>query len=364
MKKGLLVLLTLLLAFGLILTGCQKEEPKEEAPAEEEAEAEEEKMPGEGMLASMATDVGGLGDQSFNDGAYQGLQMAKEELGVEIRVVESKQQTDYIPNLTGLAEDGSNIVFAVGFLMEKAVKEAASKMPDTKFAGIDIGASEDDPDNFKGILYKEEQAGYLAGIVAGMMTKEYAGESEKLNDDNVVGVVLGMFIPPVEKYEVGFIQGVKRVNPDCEVLSVTAGSFTDQAKGKEAAVAMIDKGADIVFHAAGLTGLGSIQAAKEQGVTAIGVDVDQNHVAPETVITSAEKKIPRTVFLAVKEVVEDNFEGGTNVYGLQQNAVGISPFHSFDDVVPQAVKDELDKAREEILNGEVTIETTRKAIGR
>ncbi len=364
MKKGLLVLLTLLLVFGLVLTGCQQKEEKKEAAAEEEAQAEEEKLPGEGMLASMATDVGGLGDQSFNDGAYQGLQMAKDELGVEIRVIESKQQTDYIPNLTGLAEDGSDVVFAVGFLMEKAVKEAAANMPDTYFAGIDIFAGDDDPSNFKGILYKEEQAGYLAGIVAGMMTKEYAGESEKLNDDNVVGVVLGMFIPPVEKYEVGFIQGVKRVNPDCEVLSVTAGSFTDQAKGKEAALAMVDQGADVIFHAAGLTGLGAIQAAKERGVTAIGVDVDQNHVAPDTVITSAEKKIPQTVYLAVKEAVDGNFEGGTNVYGLQQKAIGISPFHSFDDVVPQAVKDELDAAREEILNGEVTIETSRKAIGR
>jgi basic membrane protein A and related proteins len=365
MKKVLLVLVALLLVFGLVLTGCQKEEAKPAAEKEEKAEeAKEEALPGEGMLASMATDVGGLGDQSFNDGAYQGLEMAKEELGMEIRVVESKQQTDYIPNLTGLAEDGSDIVFAVGFLMEKAVKEAAANMPDTYFAGIDIFAGDDDPSNFKGILYKEEQAGYLAGIVAGMMTKEYAGNSEKLNDDNVVGVVLGMFIPPVEKYEVGFIQGVQRVNPDCKILSVTAGSFTDQAKGKEAAVAMVDQGADIVFHAAGLTGLGAIQAAKEQGVLAIGVDVDQNYVAPDTVLTSAEKKIPKSVFLAVKEAVDGTFEGGTTVYGLEQEAVGISAFHSFDDVVPQAVKDEVEKAKKEILSDAVNIETTRNAIGR
>jgi basic membrane protein A len=197
-----------------------------------------------------------------------------------------------------------------------------------------------------------------------MMTKEYADRSDKLNDQNKVGVVLGMFIPPVERYEVGFIQGVKRVNPDCEVLSVTAGSFTDQAKGKESAIAMINKGADIVFHAAGLTGVGVIQAAKEQGKLAIGVDVDQNHLAPNTVITSAEKKIPRTVYLAVKEVVDGNFQAGVETFGLEQGGVGISPFHSFEDVVPQAVKDELDKARQEILNDEVDVKATRKAIGR
>ncbi|MFO7730725.1 MAG: BMP family ABC transporter substrate-binding protein [Spirochaetia bacterium] len=354
MKKGLRILFVMM-ALLLLFVGCQDEEAAEEG-AEEQAEP---------FMASMATDVGGLGDKSFNDGAYQGLQLAEEQLdNVDIKVIESKQQTDYIPNLTGLAEDGSDIVFAVGFLMEEAVKEAAANMPDTYFAGIDIGAGEDDPDNFQGILYKEEQAGYLAGIVAGLMTKEYAGNSDKLNDENVVGVVLGMLVPAVEKYEVGFIQGVKSVNPDGKVLSVTTGSFTDQGKGKEAALAMIEQDADIIFHAAGLTGLGAIQAAKEEGVMAIGVDVDQNNVAPDTVLTSAEKKIPQSVFLAVESVYNDNFEAGTMVYGLEQDAVGISDFHDFDDIVPQEVKDAVEQAKEDILSGEVTIETSRDAIGR
>lgn len=315
-------------------------------------------------IISMATDVGGLGDQSFNDNTYKGLEKAKKEFGVRIRVIESVQQVDYIPNLRSLAEDGSDLVFAVGFLMEEAVKKVAKNKPNTYFAGIDIGAGEDDPNNFKGILYKEEQAGYLAGIVAGMMTKEYADRSDKLNDDNVVGVVLGMQIPPVENYEVGFIQGVKRVNPNCEVLSVTAGTFTDQEKGKEAATALINAGADVIFQTAGLTGIGVIKEAKNRNVIAIGVDTDQNHIAPNTVITSAEKKIPQTVYLAVKEVVDGNFTGGTNVYGLKQEAVGISPFHRFDDVVPQAVREEIEKAKEEIINGDIVIKRTRKAIGR
>ena len=354
MKKGLTVLI-ILLTFTIIFSGCQKEEAAKEAAPAEEAEP---------MIASMATDVGGLGDKSFNDGAYQGLEMAAEELGVEINVIESKQQTDYIPNLTGLAEDGSDIVFAVGFLMEQAVKEAAANMPDTYFAGIDISAAEGDPENFQGIVYKEEQAGFLAGVVAGMMTKEYAGNSDKLNDANVVGVVLGMFVPAVERYEVGFIQGVEYVNPDCKVLSVTSGSFTDQAKGKEGALAMIEQGADIIFHAAGLTGLGAIQAAKEQGVMAIGVDVDQNNVAPDTVLTSAEKKIPQSVYLAVESVVNDNFEAGTKIYGLAEDAVGISPFHDFDSIVPQEVKDAVEDAKQGILAGEIDIKETRAEIGR
>ncbi len=316
-------------------------------------------MPGKGMVAAMATDVGGLGDKSFNDGAFGGLKLAEEKLGTEARVVQSKQQTDYVPNLSGLAEDGSDLVFAVGFLMDQAVNEAAKNNPDTLFAGIDIWAGHSSPENFMGIVFNEHEAGYLAGIVAGLMTKEYASSCKKLNDDNVIGVVLGMFVPPVEKYEVGFIYGAKSVNPDITVLSATAGDFTDQAKGKELALAMIEQGADIIFHAAGLTGLGAINACKEEGVLAIGVDVDQNATAPDTVLTSAEKKIVQATYLAVESAVNGTFEGGTRIFGINEDAVGISPFHSFDSVVPQAVKDAVENAIADMKAGKVKIPTTR-----
>lgn len=312
------------------------------------------------LIASMATDVGGLGDKSFNDGAYEGLQRGA-VYGFEARVVESKQQTDYIPNLIGLAEDGSSIVFAVGFLMDEAVKEAARQNPDTYFGGIDIGGDDSLP-NFQGVLYREQESGYLAGVVAGLMTKEYASASPKLNDDNVIGVVLGMFIPPVERFEVGFIQGAKYVNPTVKVLSVTAGSFTDQGIGNEATSAMNSQGADIVFHAAGLTGLGAIQAAKNAGILAIGVDVDQSEVAPDTVLTSAIKKIPESVEVVLKSIVDGTFTGGTHTYGLAEGATGIAPFNQFENVVPQAVKDAVQDATDKILSGEITVATTRGEI--
>ncbi len=354
MKKRLLsvlsIALILLVATGMLFTSCRKKE--EAAPAEAEEEP---------MIVGMATDVGGLGDKSFNDGAYNGLLMAQEKLGIEPRVIESKQQTDYVPNLSGLAEDGAGLVFAVGFLMADAIIEAAQNNPDTYYAGIDIWVDpETAPKNVLGISFNEHEAGYLAGVVAGLMTKEYADASPKLNDANVLGVVLGMFIPPVEKFEVGFIAGVHSVNPECEVLSVTSGSFVDQAKGKEAALAMIDQGADIIFHAAGLTGLGAINAAKERGVLAIGVDVDQNSVAPDTVLTSAEKKIVHTTYLVIESVVNGTFEGGTNKYfGINEDATGIAPFHGFDDMVPQAVKDKVDQTIADMKAGKVEIPTTR-----
>nr|MDA3832386.1 BMP family ABC transporter substrate-binding protein [Spirochaetales bacterium] len=277
---------------------------------------------------------------------------------------ESKQMTDYVPNLAGLAEDGSDVVFAVGFLMEGAVKEVAANYPDTWFAGIDIGFYDGDPENFIGIQYNEHEAGYLAGIVAGLMTKEYAGRSPKLNDKNVSGVVLGMLIPAVEKFEVGFIQGARYVNPQVEVLSTVLDSFTDTAKGKEAATAMIERGADIIFAAAGNAGNGALYAAHDAGVLAIGVDKDQWDVAPGTILTSAMKGVSNSVYIVVQDVVNGTAAGGNVNYGINENAVGLAPFHDLDSIVPQAVKDEVAKAIKDLKAGNRKIETSRAAIGR
>jgi len=320
---------------------------------------------GEGISAAMATDVGGLGDKSFNDGSYAGLELARDELGVEISVIESKEMTDYVPNLSGLAEDGASIVFAVGFLMADAMVESAMNYPETYFAGIDIELDPASaPKNALGILFKEHESGYIAGVLAGHMTKEYASASPRLNDDNVVGMVLGMDIPPVERYQAGFYAGVKSVNPDCKVLSVVTGSFTDLAKGKEAAIAMIEQGADVIFQIAGLTGLGAIQAAKEKGICAIGVDVDQYAEAPEAVMTSAEKKITQASFLAIKSVVDGTFEGGNNInLGIQDDATGISPYHEFEDVIPSKVKNAVEKAIKDMKAGKISVPATRAEAG-
>ena len=352
LKKLFLFALIILVVFSLVLSSCKKKE----------AEKPEAEQP---IKVGMATDVGGLGDKSFNDGAYNGILLGRDRLGVVPTVIESKQQTDYVPNLSGLAEDGHKLVFAVGFLMADALIEAAQNNPDAFFAGIDIGVdTATAPKNVQGILYKEEESGYLAGVLAGLMTKEYAHVSPRLNDRNVVGAVLGMFIPPVERFEVGFYQGVKSVNPDCEVISVVTGSFTDQAKGKEAALAMIERGADIIFQIAGLTGLGAINAAQERGVCAIGVDVDQNAVAPDTVMTSAVKGIVNSTFHSIQSVVDGTFVGGTNkVYGINEDSTGIAPFHSFESVIPQEVKDILNKTIADMKAGKIKIATTRAEAG-
>lgn len=348
--SSILLVLTLVFA-GMVFANGKKES----APAAEKSKA----------IIGMVTDVGGLGDKSFNDGSYQGLLKAKADFGIDARVVQSKQQTDYIPNLSGMASDGAKVVFAIGFLMADALVEAAQNNPDTRFAGIDIFLDPSKaPKNAVGLLFKEQQSGYVAGVVAGLMTKKYASASKRLNDKNVVGMVLGMDIPPVERYQAGFYAGVKSVNPDCKVLSVVTGTFTDQAKGKESALAMIQQGADIIFQIAGLTGLGAINAANEAGVAAIGVDVDQNYVAPDAVITSAIKGITNAVYLTVKDDLAGKFQGGGDrTFGIKDGAAGISPFHNWDSIVPAAVKTEIQKAIDDLKSGKVVAPSTRKEAG-
>ncbi len=317
------------------------------------------------MIVAMATDVGGLGDKSFNDGSYNGLLKAKDEFKVDVKVVESKQQTDYVPNLTNFAKENAKIVFAVGFLMADAMIEAAKNNQQTYFAGVDIFVDpKTAPKNATGILFKEHEAGYLAGIVAGLLTYNYSDALPNLNKENKVGMVLGMDIPPVERYQAGFYAGVKAVNPTCEVISVVTNVFNDPAKGKEAAIALYEQGVDIVFHIAGLTGNGVFEAAKEKNGYAIGVDVDQNYLNPDVIITSAEKKLTEATFLTVKSVIDGTFQGGTNItYGLKEGGVGISDFHNFADKIPQEIKDALAKAIEDIINGTIVVPSTRAEAG-
>lgn len=327
------------LAAGLVLAGCAPQAAKE------------------AIKASMVTDVGGLGDKGFNDGVWAGLQRAKSELGVEVGVVTSKEAKDYVSNLSRLAEEGNDVIFGVGFLFAPVIGDVAKKYPDVKFGGVDIELFDEnfqsvDVDNLREILFKEQESSYLAGIVAGMMTKETT--DPKLNPDNIIGVVAGMKIPPVDRWIAGFIAGAKSVNPDVKVLVKYTETFTDPAAGKEAALAQFNQGADIVFQVAGLTGLGVIEAAKETNHFAIGVDTDQNYLAPEHVLTSALKNLEEATFSTVKDAVEGKFAGGNFYYGLSNNGVGLAPFHDLDDIVPQAVKDAVEKAKQDIIDGKVT----------
>jgi len=314
------------------------------------------------LKAAMVTDVGGLGDKSFNDLSWAGLEKAKTDLGIETKVLTSKVITDYETNLTQLSGAGYSPVFAVGFLMQAAVNKVATSTPDTNFGGIDIFIA-DPPKNFVGLSFKEQEAGYLAGIVAGLATK--ANFDSRLNAANTIGFVGGMEIPPVVRYQAGFVAGAKSVNPTVKVISLYAGKFDDQAKGKELGLSAINLGADVVFAAAGQTGIGTFNACQEsKKALFIGVDTDQFLTLTnpgDTILTSAVKRIDVAVFDVVKKSLDGKFPGGQNLtYGLVEDGVGISPFHDFDTKVPQSIKDAVAKAMADIKSGAVKVPETVK----
>ncbi len=371
MNRGMRTFLSLLLVVAMVLSlglaaGCaggEDEADTGEEVTEEDGEDTgdiEDPLPGEGFMAAMVTDVGGLGDKSFNDLSWAGLQRAEEELGVEIKALESNEIADYEPNIDQLVAADYDLIFTVGFLMTETTGVKAVEYPDVFFGGIDQFL-EEPQDNAVGLLFRENEGAYLAGVVAAMSTT--SDFDERLNEDAKIAFIGGMDIPPVQAFEAGYIAGARSVDPDIEVVSLYAGDFDDQAKGKELALSAIDQGADVVFAAAGLTGLGSITACQEAGALFIGVDADQYETvegAGDVIVTSAVKRVDNAVYQTIEMAVNDEFEGGQNLqFGLADDGVGLAPYHDFEDVIPQDIKDAVEAARADVLDGAVTVPYTR-----
>ena len=313
---------------------------------------------GDEVKPAMVTDVGGLGDQSFNDSANRGLERAADEFGVETEVLESSAPADYVSNLTQLADNGFTPVYAIGFLMTDALNEIAPQYPETNFAIVD---SVVEAENVASLVFREQEGSYLAGVVAGMMTQE---ATDHTNPDNkVVGFIGGQESDLIGKFEAGYVAGVESVCPDCEVLVQYAGStpeaFNDPARGKEIALQQINRGADIIYHASGATGAGLFEAASEQSIFAIGVDSNQAQLNPDApILTSVVKQVDTAVFQTIEAARNGNFPGGeVQEFGLEDNGINLAPFGRFADVVPQEVKDAVDQARQSIIDGETEVPT-------
>lgn len=267
------------------------------------------------MLFTGVTDTAGLGDQNFNDLANAGGERAAEEFDVTWRVLESQNAADYIPNLTRAAEE-SALTVAIGFLLTDAVAEIAAQYSDSNFMLID---SVVEADNVASVLFQEEQGGFLAGIAAGLVA----------GPDGLVGVVGGVQIPPVIRYEVGFRAGVATVAPDVEVLVSYADDFEDPALGKELTLAQYEQGASVVFPIAGRTGVGSFDAAIEMGEDywVIAADADQSHLGPEHQLCAALKKIDEAVVRYIGQVVDDSFEGGIQNLGIAEDGIDVAAWN-------------------------------------
>jgi basic membrane protein A and related proteins len=329
--KKITVLFIAILLISLVFTGCK---PQEEAA---------------GFRAGMLTDLGGLSaseeTKGFSDLGWDAFLKAKTDLGIEVTLVECREQADYEPNIEKLVTEGYDIVVGVGFLITDAINNMAAKYPDSKFAIVDNVV---DQPNVMSLVFAEQEGSFLVGALAGGMTQT-----------GIIGFVGGMEIPLITKFEVGYIAGARTLNPEIEVLVGYTGVFTDPVKGKEVSLAQFNNGADIIYAAAGSCGLGTVEAATEQGKYAIGVDTDQDALSKGFVLASMLKHVEVAVYDAIKAAKDGTFAGGIREYNLKVDGVGVSPMTYTKDKIPQSLLDTIDRLSQMIKDGTIIVPTTQ-----
>jgi basic membrane protein A len=278
--------------------------------------------------ACLVTDIGGLNDRSFNHLAYVGLQQA-EKTGVKGRVIQSSSNSQYIPNLSACARSGAGITIGVGFLMADAMDAVATAFPHNKFAIVDVDATtlKHKPKNVQGLLFKEQEAGYLVGYAAGLWAKQKGATA--------VGSVGGLKIPPVDRYIAGFQYGAKKADPGIKTLNDYSQDFVAQPKCKEKALGQIAQGSVVEFQVAGQCGLGVLDAAHEKNIFGIGVDADQGYLGP-WVMTSALKRVDVAVNSAIMAAKAGQLKTGINaIFGANKNGVG---YGKWSPKVPASIR--------------------------
>ncbi|MFL5319045.1 MAG: BMP family protein, partial [Myxococcaceae bacterium] len=360
----------------LLVSGCKKKEtpPTGEGP--------------KSLQVGLVVDVGGRGDQSFNDSALRGLELWAagvkfsgngyvpapadeisqsitpdlkdhqpkiEKVAVSPIVLNSKAQEDYEPNMDLLVQKGAGLVIGTGFMLENATEAVAKRNPNTKFLLIDSPLL--DPQgkpytlpNVKTVVFREEEGSFLVGALAGLVTKS-----------GNVGFVGGMEIPLIKKFEAGFRAGLSVTNPDAakKILVTYTGSFDNVQAGKQVASDLLAKGADVIFHAAGSDGVGVIQAVKEarasgKPVWVIGVDSDQSHLAPDAVLTSMVKRVDLAVYDTVRALADGKFEPGDSALGLKQQGVTYAEVRVDFPGKAEALQ-KVEALRQKVINGEIKV---------
>ena len=312
--------------------------------------------PSKTYKVGLVTDIGGLNDRSFNHLAYLGLQKAISQLHVKGDVSESKSGDDYIPFLTNYASKNYDLVIGVGFLMQEAVGTVSGQFPNVHFAIIDGAGTDANGNDLKhanvvSLLFREQDAGAMVGVIAGMLEKD--GKAKK--NQHVISAVGGVSIPPVDRYIAGYRWAAKMEDPSINVLIGYSNDFTDPAKCKGVAQSQINQNADILFQVAGGCGTGVLQAAGQAGVYSIGVDADQGYV-DNSVIASALKKVDVATFTAIQDVVNGSFSGGVLTFDIQNGGAG----YQVDNLqLPDDIKAELTKVEGEIKAGTLTPPSTK-----
>ncbi|OEH91369.1 BMP family lipoprotein [Bacillus solimangrovi] len=291
-------------------------------------------------IGIMLSDVG-LGDQSFSDAGFTGLMRARDELGIMFDYRELEDGDDYEEQLRDLVAQGNDLVIGLGFMVQEAIEKVAEDNPEQQFLLIDAVS---DSSNVRSLTFKEDEGSYLIGVLAGLKTTT-----------NTVGFIGGVDVPLIRKFENGFRQGVKHVNPEAEVLVSYAGSFGDDKLGAQEANTLIDNGADFIYPAAGFTGVGALQMAQEKGIYGFGVDTDQYFLAEEAVVSSMVKKVDVAVYEVIdtlvksKELTSEHFQ-----FGLKEKGVGLAPIRIID--LSNEEQKILDKVQTDLMNGTITIQ--------
>jgi basic membrane protein A len=314
---------------------------------------------GPGLDIGIVFDVGGRGDKSFNDGAYLGGVRAARDLGARVRYVEPGEGSDRESGLRLLAAEGMDLVIGVGFIFSDDINVLAKEYPKTKFADVDYSVPLDTagnplpmPANLVALKFREEQGSFLVGAMAALV-----GKSKK------VGFIGGMDIALIHKFEAGYRAGVKYVCPDCQVIAQYAGAtpeaFRNPGRGKELALSQYAQGVNVIFQAAGSTGLGVFEAARSANKLAIGVDADQYKEAPGHILTSMVKGIDESVYQTIKRVKDGTFKGGIEEFGLAEKGVAYIYDANNKALIPDDVHKRLLEIEAEIVAGRITVPSTR-----
>lgn len=302
---------------------------------------------GKKLKVGIVFDSGGRGDKSFNDSAWAGIERAKKEFGIEEVSIQSPSPAVYEGNLTKLADQKMDIIFAVGLGQGSALDKVAAKFPNAVFAIVDgdVKAS-----NVRMLKFREEQGSFLAGYMAGLMSKT-----------GKIGFVGGMEIPLIKKFQYGYAAGAKMGNPDIVILPAKyTGDWNNADKGKASASVLYADGADIVYHAAGRAGLGVFTAAKEANKYAIGVDSNQDDIEKGRILTSMVKRVDEAVYQTIKDVVEGKFAPGEKMYDVASGGVGLTDFEFTKDLIGKANIDKVKEIEGMIARGEITVPTSEE----
>ncbi|WP_125152000.1 BMP family lipoprotein [Clostridium rectalis] len=339
--KPISILLTAIILV-MSLVGCGGK--KEDIQTSQESSGKKQKI-------AMICSAGGLGDRSYNDSGYSGLRKAERDLDVEIKVVEPKDISEGEKYLTELAKSGYNLIITLEYGHAEILDKVAPQFPETRFSIFNISVNQP---NVTSVIFKEHEGSYLAGALAAMASKDT--KIKGMNDKKVLGFIGGADSPGINKFLEGYKEGAKLIDKDMKVISGYANAFGDPGKGKEMALSQIEQGADVVYQVAGGTGEGVINAAKDKGVFAIGVDSDQDYIAQGYVLTSMMKRTDVAVYNIIKSLKENKIkDSNTMELGLKEEGVQLSPMKFTKDKIPAEYLKKIEEIKKDIIAGKIKV---------